>query len=153
VDCTGFTQIYRLGHQFITDVLEIQLEPLVDLPFEIPQEKDLWRSTLYALLEGASAALGIRRNDLNGTVYFQRQSPVPSLVLYDDVPGGAGHVERIQHQLPAIFHAAAERIAACECGPETACHECLWNYYNQPHHESLSRGIALALIQHTMQQL
>lgn len=151
-NCTGYIRVYRLGHQFITDVLEIQVEPLAPLPFQIPEDKDLWRSTLYALLEGASAALGIRRDDLNGTLYYQGAKPFPSLVLYDDVPGGAGHVERIQRHLPAVFRAAVERIQACECGPETACHECLWNYYNQPFHEELARGIAVALLQRTLHQ-
>lgn len=151
-ECSGYTKVYRLGHQFITDVLEIQVEALGEIPVEIPEGKDLWRSVLYALLEGASAVLGIRRDDLNGTLYHRGQTPIPSLVLYDDVPGGAGHVERIQHELPDVLRAAVERIEACECGPETSCHECLWNYYNQPYHEELARGIAVEFLQRTLNQ-
>lgn len=141
-DCTGFTRVYRLGHRFTTDVLELQVAQALGLRVGLYDGKDLWRSVLYALLEGASAALGIRRDDLNGTLYTYHHNPFPSLVLYDDVPGGAGHVRRIMDELPAVFQYALERLEACECGPETACHECLWNFYNQPYHEELSRGIA-----------
>lgn len=151
-DCNGFTRIYRLGHQFITDVLEVQVEHVLGLQVSEPGEKDLWRSVLYALLEGASAALGIRRNDLNGTLYYYRQAPFPSLVLYDDVPGGAGHVRRIKDEMPTVFFAALERLQSCECGPETACHECLWNFYNQPYHADLARGIAADFLQQTIEQ-
>jgi ATP-dependent helicase YprA (DUF1998 family) len=145
-DCLGFTQIYRLGHEFMTDVLEIQVDGSIVTSITIPEEKDLWRSVLYALLEGASGALGIRRTDLNGTLYPYRPSAAPALVLYDDVPGGAGHVRRIKNALPEVLEAARDRLEKCECGPETACHECLWNYYNQPYHDVLSRGAALDFI-------
>lgn len=145
-ECTGFTKVYRLGHDFITDVLELQVNGPIANVVNVPPGKDLWRSLLYALLEGASAALGIRRSDLNGTLYRTNTSPVPALIFYDDVPGGAGHVKRIQDNFPAVFRAAQERLSVCECGPETACHECLWNYYNQPFHDQLARGIALEFI-------
>jgi ATP-dependent helicase YprA (DUF1998 family) len=67
----------------------------------------------------------------------------PALVLYDDVPGGAGHVRRVAEAWPAVFAAALERVRGCSCGPESACHECLWNYYNQPLHPRLARGLAV----------
>jgi ATP-dependent helicase YprA (DUF1998 family) len=146
-DCAGFTKVYRLGHEFVTDVIELQTYgPIIDI-ISVPEGKELWWSVLYALLEGASGALGIRRTDLNGTLFYSSDSPAPSLVLYDDVPGGAGHVRRIKEALPEVFSAAENRLAACECGPETACHECLWNYYNQPYHDWLVRGAALEFVQ------
>ncbi|MCB0031110.1 MAG: DUF1998 domain-containing protein [Anaerolineales bacterium] len=146
MDCTGFMKTYRLGHEFLTDVLELQINgPLVQ-QVAAPEGKDMWRSLLYALLEGSSNALGIRRTDLNGTVYYPTATQPPSLVLYDDVPGGAGHVRRIRGALQTIFQAAYERLDSCECGLETACHECLWNFYNQPFHDTLSRGAALSML-------
>ena len=51
------------------------------------------RSVAYALLEGASEALGIKRSDIDGTLYYQPGRRVPSIILYDDVSGGAGHVK------------------------------------------------------------
>jgi ATP-dependent helicase YprA (DUF1998 family) len=106
------------------------------------EEKNVWFSVLYALIEGASRALDIRRDDLNGTIYYETPGRAPTLVLYDDVPGGAGHMRRINEALPNVFRAAHQHVANCECGEETACHECLWNFRNQPFHDVLSRGLA-----------
>lgn len=139
----------RLGHTFITDVLEIQ--PVGRLAMSISNqpiedEKDVWRSLLYALLEGASQSLGIRRDDLNGTTYYSRPGQPPALVLYDDVPGGAGHVRRVNEALHDVFHAALSHVESCECGEETACHQCLWHFRNQPFHHQLSRGLAASIL-------
>lgn len=144
--CKGYLEHRHLGHDFMTDVLELQVQgPLAVL--DAPDaEKSVWWSVLYALIEGASAALEIRRNDLNGTLYHHSWGAAPRLVLYDDVPGGAGHVRRVADELPAVFAAALQRVESCSCGPETACHECLWNYYNQPYHALLSRGSAEKLL-------
>jgi len=141
-DCLGFLKHLHLGHDFITDVLQLQFSgPGTSMAGANKDTgKDLWRSLLYALLEGASSALEIRRNDLNGTLYYQGGQQ--TLILYDDVPGGAGHVLRVANALPAVFGAALERVASCSCGEETACHECLWNYFNQSFHSKLSRGLA-----------
>jgi ATP-dependent helicase YprA (DUF1998 family) len=137
-DCSGFIQTYHLGHEFITDVLELRfngaLAPAGDL--------NLWLSTLYALLEGASETLGIPRDDLDGTLFPYQGGEPPALVLFDNVPGGAGHVRRVAQALPAVVQAAWERVAGCECGEETSCYECLRNFYNQWCHDRLQRGPA-----------
>ncbi|MCB8936407.1 MAG: DEAD/DEAH box helicase [Candidatus Promineofilum sp.] len=145
--CPGYLEHRHLGHDFLTDVLELQVSGPLAVPDVDETGKSVWLSVLYALIEGASVKLEIRRNDLNGTRYFQGTAGVPMLVLYDDVPGGAGHVRRVADALPAVFAAAQERVASCSCGPETACHECLWNYYNQPYHARLSRGAAAEFLQ------
>lgn len=142
-ECRGTLQHLYLGHDFITDVLEIKVGGAQAVPDLGETGKSRWLSVLYALLEGASAALDIRRNDLNGTLYYADPSGVPTLVLYDDVPGGAGHVRRVADELWPVFDKALERVQQCGCGEETACHECLWNYYNQPFHARLARGLAI----------
>ena len=149
-DCPGENLLKRrLGHTFITDVLEIQ--PVGRLPLTVSiqpdgDEKDVWRSLLYALLEGASHSQGIRRDDLNGTTYFSRPGQPPALILYDDVPGGAGHVRRVNDALHEVFRAALIHVESCECGEETACHQCLWHFRNQPFHHQLSRGLAASIL-------
>lgn len=153
-ECNGHLAQYRLGHQFITDVLEIQTRgPLASELASSPlPKKDVWRSALYALLEGASESLGISRDDLDGTLFYRPQETSPALILYDNVPGGAGHVRRINQALPKVFETALERMATCECGPETACHECLWNFRNQPFHEQLARGLAIRLLEGVLER-
>lgn len=147
-DCKGFTQTFHLGHEFITDVLELRFAgAAVNNP-----NLSLWRSVLYALLDGASEALGIRRDDLDGTLWRRYNSgPIPSIILFDSVPGGAGHVRRIADELLPAFRAAYERVAECECGEETSCYECLRNYRNQYFHDQLQRGLARDFLQQVLQ--
>ena len=145
--CSGPVETYHLGHEFITDVLEIRLGGALAQP-----DESLWLSTLYALLEGASEVLGIPRDDLDGTLYpFQNGLP-PAIVLFDNVPGGAGHVRRVADSLPVIFHAAWDRVARCECGAETSCYECLRNFYNQWCHDQLRRGVTRDFLAAVVQQ-
>lgn len=151
-DCKGYLERRHLGHDFMTDVLELQLRGPLAVPDDPEAGKSTWLSVLYALIEGASDALEIRRNDLNGTLYHHSWGAAPRLVLYDDVPGGAGHVRRVADELPAVFAAALTRVESCSCGPETACHECLWNYYNQPYHPWLSRELAMGLLRAALGQ-
>jgi hypothetical protein len=136
--CRGLIQTYGLGHEFITDVLDLRFAGSLALNPDLR----LWRSLLYALLEGASAALSIPRDDLNGTLYPYPGSPVPAVVLFDNVPGGAALVRRIADNFVEVFRTAWRRVAHCECGPETSCYQCLRNYYNQHYHDQLQRGLA-----------
>lgn len=134
--CTGLLQTHALGHEFMTDVVELQLGGW--LAGRAPQT--LWRSLVYALLEGAAQGLGIRRDDLDGTLNYRSWGQPPSVVLFDNVPGGAGHSHRIAEALADVFLAAYHRVNIECCGPETSCYECLRNYRNQPYHEELQRG-------------
>jgi ATP-dependent helicase YprA (DUF1998 family) len=144
--CNGQIQTCHLGHEFVTDVLELRFQgPLAGSP-----DRSLWLSVLYALLEGASEALGIPREDLNGTLYPYPDSPSPALVLFDDVPGGAALVQRILDDPVPVFRAAWRRVARCECGEDTSCYQCLRNYYNQFCHDDLRRGPARDFLARTL---
>jgi hypothetical protein len=136
--CTGSLSTYHLGHEFITDVLELRLSGIL----AALAAHETWISVLYALLEGASECLGIRRDDLDGTLYPHAARVPPALVLFDSVPGGAGHVKRIADELPGVFVTAWQRVDGCECGRETSCYECLRNFRNQVYHDQLARGLA-----------
>lgn len=129
----------HLGHTFKTDVLSISFEK-----HEFPIGLGL--SLLYAILEGASQALGIRRQDLDGCLYPSGEGLL--LILFDNVPGGAGHVKRImdEQNLYEVLKSAKERVEKCTCGPETSCYSCLRNYRNQFCHKQLKRDIVLELL-------
>lgn len=146
--CKGWLQTYHLGHEFITDVLELNFRgQIVTNP-----DYNLWRSVLYSLLEGASQSLGIRRDDLDGTLYRRPGGgPFPNIILFDNVPGGAGHVRRIADNLPLTFQYAFDRVNQCECGEETSCYECLRNFRNQFYHEYLQRGLAKDFLDKVLQ--
>ena len=133
--CQGYTKTYHLGHDFLTDVVELRLSgSAID-----SRNEKLWRTLVYALLEGASQQLGIRREDLDGTLY--QCAGIPAIILFDNVPGGAGHVRRIAELARPVFAAAFQRVNSECCGPETSCYECLRSYRNQPYHDSLQRGL------------
>jgi hypothetical protein len=125
------------GPRLSSDVVELRFSGLL----AGDTSETLWRSLIYALLEGATQALGIRRDDIDGTLYRYGGNHLPALVLFDNVPGGAGHVQRVMEQLPAVFSVAYDRVKTECCGPETSCYECLRNYRNQPYHEYLQRGV------------
>lgn len=134
----------HLGHTFKTDVLTISFEKY-GLSKALSDES-FWFSLLYAILEGASQALGIRRQDLDGCLYPYEEKV--ALVLFDSVPGGAGHVKRImdKQNLNEVFKAALERLKYCTCGRETSCYGCLRNYQNQFCHEKLRRETVLEFL-------
>jgi hypothetical protein len=144
--CRGRLYTHHLGHEFITDVLELRFDGLL----ASRADYDLWLSVLYALLEGASDALGIRRDDLDGTLYPYQSGLPPAVVLFDNVPGGAGHVRRIKDALESVVLEAWQRVDQCECGPETSCYECLRNFRNQPYHDQLKRGLARDFFQNML---
>jgi ATP-dependent helicase YprA (DUF1998 family) len=139
-ECRG-TQSFGvdLGHDFITDVLEILLDT------DVPMGRIDWWSVGYAITEGAAAALGIKRDDLDVTV---RVSPHGgySAFLTDTVPGGAGHVARIHEHLSLVLRAALERVSTCSCEESTSCYQCLRTFSNQRLHASLSRGKAVEFL-------
>lgn len=145
VNSTGL----HLGHEFITDVLELRFQGAFGLGSD---SWELWLSVLYALLEGASEALGIPREDINGALYPYQRGSSPALVLFDDVPGGAALVQRIRRDTKSVFEAALERVSTCECGEETSCYQCLRNYYNQFCHNQLRRGLARDLLRAVLQR-
>jgi hypothetical protein len=133
-----------LGHEFKTDILQLRFEGYAH------GARGFWLSLLYALLEGTSTALDIDRRDLDGCLYPYAGDPTtPALVLFDDVPGGAGHVRRIardEERLVSIMRAALKGLEDCHCGGQegnTSCYGCLRNYHNQFCHDELERGMVI----------
>lgn len=129
-----------LGNVFSTDILKISL-PRHEVPLcssEGMEEKNLYLSVLYALLEGASNALDINRGDINGCVTENQE-----LVLFDDTAGGSGFVKHIFMNFDKVLREARNKVSGmCGCTKETSCYGCLRNYSNQFFHDQISRGLA-----------
>ena len=104
---------------------------------------------MYALLEGISNALGIERNDINGVVELNLDMESYDLLIYDNVPGGAGHVKRLvdKNSIILSLKAALNKVSQECCDKETTCYNCLRNYYNQSHHSKLKRSYAQEYIE------
>lgn len=128
-----------LGHEIITDIIEIELPNVTSY-----RSESFYLSVLYSLIEGAVGYLGIDRREIDGCLNYTTQSGMPSFILFDQVPGGAGHVKRIGQELDKVLVVAKKRVSGlCGCGEETSCYGCLRNYFNQIYHDILKRGLAL----------
>jgi len=143
-NCNGSFRLYDLGHEYLTDILKLEFVGYSNT------DQNFWLSLLYALLDGLSNSLGVNRDDLDGVLYPGRDKlNEPALVLFDNVPGGAGHVRRAiedEETLRSILNAAYQKVKACTCGAEqghASCYGCLRNYQNQFCHENLDRRVVI----------
>lgn len=135
----------KLCHAFKTDVIRIV--------FRHPDSgnQQVMISVMYALLEALSSVLDIERNDINGCLHkiVDNNRIINSIILYDAVAGGAGHVRRIATEdgLPfaKIVRKAIEITKNCSCSP--SCYNCLRNYYNQKIHDLLNRQLAYQFLE------
>ena len=140
-DCRGTLEQVSLGHEFVTDVLQLQfLYPKPEGDMEA-----VWfaYSLAYAMVEGAAEVLEVPSIDLSATVAHMGKYPVPPIILYDNVPGGAGLVARLEREeeLKACLEAAQKRVSGnCGCDESTSCYGCLRSYRNQFAHQYLQRG-------------
>ena len=141
----GQSSQYQLSHDFKTDVARITF---VDPAAE---DLDTMLSVLYAMLEGLSREMGIERTDIKGCLFrtYEQSIPLYSLILYDAVAGGAGHVRRMVTDDGCAFQAVLRRAYGiadrCNCG--SSCYKCLRNYYNQKIHDILNRTKAAGFLE------
>ncbi|QNO15914.1 DEAD/DEAH box helicase [Alkalicella caledoniensis] len=139
-----------LGHKFKTDVAYISVRKFLD------KEKAL--AVVYCLLEGISQYLGIERNDISGTLHYNKLDSgnwETNFILFDTVPGGAGHVRRIGEadniKIERMLKKSLEVVKQCNCGEDSngdsSCYSCLCNYYNQKHHDIIKRKYAIEFLE------
>jgi hypothetical protein len=146
-DCLGTVEQVSLGHEFVTDVLQLQFHP------EPGSDMDaLWLaySLAYALVEGAAEVLEVPSTDLSATVAHGEKYHLPPIVIYDNVPGGAGLVSRLEDvkTLRESLETALKRVATCTgCGENSSCYSCLRSYRNQFAHQYLQRGPVMYYLQ------
>lgn len=144
--CNGSATWLDLAHTYETDLLLMELH----VP-GLNTTKENWKSLLYAVLEAACDELEISRDDIGGSL-----SPTGAssweIVLFDTVPGGAGHVLLIAEKFEKVLAAALKRVSSCDCGEETSCYGCLRSYGNQRDHDEISRGAALTILEKILQE-
>lgn len=131
--CQGQLVRSGLGHWYLTDTVQI-------IP-KIAMDSLAANSALQALL-AATEDVGVAHNDVNGALHPSSVGEW-SFVLFDAVPGGAGHARHLRDVLPDLFTAARARVEHCDCGLETSCYGCLRSFRNQRDHDRLQRRLAL----------
>ena len=141
IKCKGKPERFALGHKFTTDVVRIIFPPMSGQfggdAFSL--------SLACALVEGAAKVLGTPSTDLNAVLdkCLDRDAIHP-IVLYDNVPGGAGLVARMDEPgiLAEVLRTAKRRVDG-ECGCDESCYGCLRSYRNQFAHTQLRRAPVL----------
>jgi hypothetical protein len=144
--CDGTLTRVSLGHEFVTDVLQLRFQDKPD-----GDTDPVWfaYSLASALVEGTAEVLEVPPTDLSATVTYA-QEPLPPIIIYDNVPGGAGLVARLEEErvLKECLKAALQRVSGnCGCGETASCYGCLRSYRNQFAHQYLQRGPVKAYLE------
>lgn len=141
-ECHGRLMTVDLGHRFLTNVVEL----------ELPVWRTRWDvdvaalSSLYALIAAApDPGIGVSQSDIGGSLTVGPGGR-RRVVIYDDVPGGAGHARYLRECLDDLVVAALARVKSCSCGVDTSCYGCLRSYRNQFEHDDLVRGAAIEVL-------
>jgi len=134
----------EIGHCFRTDVARFRI-PAIQTNYE--KQLEMVLSFMYAFLEGISTALNIDRNDIDGVIDTGKDN-IYDILIFDNVPGGAGHVKRLANAeaIQNSLRYAKQKVSQECCDKDTSCYNCLRNYYNQQFHSKLQRGLALECI-------
>ena len=137
--CKGTLGRFSLGHELVTDVIRLQFPGLCG-------EWDAY-SVAYAVLLGAAETLNVPNTDLNVTITGGDNPGTSAIVLYDNVPGGAGLVAQLEQEsvFDAVLHNACVRVQGY-CGCDSSCYGCLRSYRNQFAHSHLNRTQALEIL-------
>ncbi len=138
--CTGRLECVALGHEFVTDVVRLQFP-------ELTGEWDAY-SVAYAMLLGVAQTLNVPDTDLNATITAGEASDETAIVLYDNVPGGAGLVATLeQPQVLQMALVEAKKRVDGKCDCTESCYGCLRSYRNQFAHPNLNRINALPFLE------
>ena len=138
-ECKGTLGLYSLGHELPTDVVKLKFVGLVN-------EADTY-SVGYGVLLGVAKTLDVPATDLNVTITGEPSTDESAIILYDNVPGGAGLVARLEHEetfKEALENARGRVMGACGC--DSSCYGCLRSYRNQFAHSFLDRTKALDIL-------
>ena len=137
---------YALGYRFDTDVMQIRF------CWPALTNYDQALSVMYAIIRGTCSYLDIEEGDIAGCLQYFKNKKTPggsfSIILYDQTPGGSGHVKSMKNEsvFEAIMYEARSIVEKCICGgfeADTSCYNCLRSYSNQRMHDKLQRRYVL----------
>ena len=107
-------------------------------------------SVVYAILNAIAKDLNIERRDIKACLsqHMSNGQAQYSIIIYDAVPGGAGHSRRLVTKdgsmLYSIFMSALRSMESCNCEP--SCYNCLRSYENQKIHDQLDRNLVATFL-------
>jgi hypothetical protein len=132
--CAGPAVSLHLNHEITTDILQLRFQQAPKVT-----NRSFWLSFQTGFTRAACESLDIAPSDIDATYGGWGQGG--ELVIYDRVPGGAGHIPRIIENLGVVLSAAKERLENCRgCSDlDSSCYACLRSYSNQFYWEQLQR--------------
>jgi len=142
-----------LAHEFRTDVLQIRVDEPIPLPGDVPaQERNDWlnaftRTLAEAIRMSGARLLGIDQREVSASVRG-RLFEQPEVILYDNVPGGAGYCQMLMslHSMRELLNTARNTLD-CPADCSYSCRACLQDYDNQTHWEKLNRKPVLTWLE------
>jgi superfamily II DNA/RNA helicase len=164
-ECSSSYESVHLGHEFRSDLIKIRFtsasQPLplygevinyaddrtvssVADDSETTSGLDFWRSLTSALLAAASQVIDVPRTELDG-LFRPSDNQLAEIIIYDNVPGGAGYSRCIADKFNQILETAYKIASTCDC--DTSCYDCLRTYSNQPFHANLNRHLVVNFLQ------
>jgi len=167
--CSGQWNLIHLGHEFKTDFLKIKFDDATKPSLlhekithtldghEVASETEnsnsrisFWRSLTYALLAAAAQVIDVRREELDG-LFRPLENGQAEIIIYDNVPGGAGYSQRIADNFKDILTEAHRLADSCSC--EHSCYDCLRTYSNQLFHHELDRKQVVDFLKPIIEQV
>jgi len=138
--CGGNSCRYHFGYRFYTDGLVFQFDGTPQMTPE--NQESFFVSLKAALIEAAISVAGAESGEIGGFTLtaLADGNQRTDLVLYDQVPGGAGYVRKTGAHFDTVLSVARGILDGCQC--ERSCYRCLRSYENQYEHKILDkRGI------------
>lgn len=136
-----------MGVEETTDLLELQLANAADGRYV--SDAATAASVAVALRTALAETLGLEEQEL-GFMVIPARGPanerVLSIVLYDNIAGGAGFVGVAPSVLPEVFARAHDLLQCRDEGCDAACHACLLSYDSQRLADKLNRHAGLKLV-------
>ncbi|KYC41676.1 DEAD/DEAH box helicase [Scytonema hofmannii PCC 7110] len=171
-ECKGGYELLHLGHEFRSDLLKIRFDrdtkpnllfgkvvnyrdsntvsSVTNTANQATNGLDFWRSLTYALLAAAAQAIDIPRQELDG-LFRPLTDGLAEIIIYDNVPGGAGYSKRIADNFQQVLELAYQIVTTCSC--DTSCYDCLRTYSNQPFHAELKRNLIADFLRPLVEKL
>ncbi|WP_242056781.1 MULTISPECIES: DEAD/DEAH box helicase [Oscillatoriales] len=171
-ECFGSYYFIHLGHEFRSDLLKIQFDrvtkpmPLFGEVLHFGDEQTIssvsdnpnqsinglgfWQSLTYAILAAAAQVIDVPRTELDG-LFRPLADGRAEIIIYDNVPGGAGYSRRIAAQFQEVLEKAYWIVSSCSC--DTSCYDCLRTYSNQPFHTELNRHVVAQFLKPLVEQI